>query len=172
MEIKMSDDEGDAVGNALNTVVITLGKSVKMEKELKLTILDTVSTLRNLFVKLKSNSEAKTSKIKEPEAEVAKVKADLLRAAGKTEKASGVISVIHGRIPVGLEVLGEPSVVQDQDITGQTLPGTLPVIYRQGTRQQWAWEGSPTVTIERRIYSEALTNRTTPNRFKLTIKPK
>jgi predicted DNA-binding protein len=33
-----------------------------------------------------------------------------------------------------------------------------------------AWEGSPTVVTERRLYSEALTNRI--SRFKLTVKPK
>ena len=87
----MADDEGDAIEKALNTVVITLEKRVKMKKELKLTILDTVSTLSNLFVKLKTNSEMKTSKIRELEAEVTKVKADLHRAAGETEKAHGAL---------------------------------------------------------------------------------
>jgi hypothetical protein len=60
-----------------------------MKKELKLTILDTVSTLSNLFVKLKSNSETKTSKIRELEAEVTKVKADLHMAAGKPKRQVG-----------------------------------------------------------------------------------
>jgi hypothetical protein len=67
---------------------------------------------------------------------------------------------------------GEPSVVQGQDITGQTVLGALPGIHRQGTPQQRAWKGSPAVITERRIYSEALTNRTTPNSFTLTVKPK
>ena len=44
--------------------------------------------------------------------------------------------------------------------------------HRQGTPQQRAWEGSPAVVTERRLYSEALTNRKTPNRFKLTVKSK
>jgi len=66
----------------------------------------------------------------------------------------------------------EPSVVQGKDITGQTVLGALPGIHRQGTPQQRAWEGSPAVVTERRLYSEALTNRIIPNRFKLTVKPK
>ena len=168
----MADEEGDAIENALNTVVITLEKSVKMKKELKLTILDTVSTLRNLFVKLKTNSETKTSKIRELEAEVTKVKADLRRAAGETEKERGTLSVIHGLAPQRLGEHGEPSVVQGQDITEQTVLGALPGTRRQGTPQQRAWEGSPAVVTERRLYSEALTNRKTPNRFKLTVKSK
>ena len=123
-----------------------------MKKELKLTILDTVSTLRNLFVKLKANSETKTSKIRELEAEVTKVKADLLRAAGETEKARGALSVIHGRAPQRLGEHGEPSVVQGQDITEQIVLGALPGTRRQGTPQQRAWEGSPAVVTERRLY--------------------
>ena len=142
-----------------------------MKKELKLTILDTVSTLRNLFVKLKTNSETKTSKIRELEAELTKVKADL-RAAGETEKARGALSVIHGRAPQRLGVHGEPSVVKGQDITEQTVLGALPGTRRQGTPQQRAWEGSPAVVTDRKLYSEALTNRKTPNRFKLTVKSK
>ena len=159
---KMADDEGDAIEKALNTVVITLEKRVKMKKELKLTILDTVSTLSNLFVKLKTNSEMKTSKIRELEAEVTKVKAYLHRAAGKTEKARGALSFIQGRVPDGFGAHGEPSVVQGQDITGQTVLGALPGTRRQGTQQQGAWEGSPAVVTERRLYSEALTNRISP----------
>lgn len=169
----MADDEGDAIEKALNTVVFTLEKSVKMKKELKLTILDAVSTLRNLFVKLKTNSETKTTKIRELESVViTKVKTDQHRAAGKAEKASGAPSVIHGRVPEGLGVNGEPSVVQGQDITGQRVLGALPGIHRKGTPQQREWEGSPAVVTERRLYSEALTNRITPNRFQLTVKPK
>jgi hypothetical protein len=87
----MADENVYTIENALNTVVITLEKSVKLKKELKLTILDTVSTLRKLFVKLKSNSETKTTKIRELEVEVTKVKADLQRAAAKTGKASGAL---------------------------------------------------------------------------------
>ena len=170
--VKLADDEGDAIENALNTVVITLEKSVKMKKELKLTILDAVSTLRNLCVKLKTNSETKTSKIRELEAVVTKVKTDLHMAAGKTEKECGAPSVIQGRLPEGLGVHGEPSVVQGQNITGQTVLGALRGIHRKGTPQQREREESPAVVTERWLYSEALTIRITPNRFKLKVKPK
>jgi hypothetical protein len=57
---------------------------------------------------------------------------------------------MQGRIPDGLGVLGESFVVQGQDITGQTVPGALPGIHRQGTPQQRAWKVSPAVTTERR----------------------
>jgi hypothetical protein len=72
-----------------------------MKRELKLTILDTVSTLRNLFVKLKTDSETKTTKIRELEAEVTKVTADLHRAADKTEKACGAQLLSRVRYQMG-----------------------------------------------------------------------
>ena len=34
------------------------------------------------------------------------------------------------------------------------------------------WEGSPAIVTKRRLYSEALTSRIAPNKFKLTVKPK
>jgi hypothetical protein len=40
---KMADDEVDAIKNAVNTVAFALEKSVKMKKELTLSILDTVT---------------------------------------------------------------------------------------------------------------------------------
>ena len=43
-----------------------------MKKDLNQTIFETVSTLRNLFVKLKNNCEVKSSKICELEEEVTK----------------------------------------------------------------------------------------------------
>jgi hypothetical protein len=100
------------------------------------------------------------------------VKAGIHSAAGKTEKASGALSVMRSRVPDGLVVHGEPSVVQGQDVTGQTVLAALPGTHRQGTPQQRAWKVSQAVPTERRLYSAALTNSTTHNRFKLTVKPK
>ena len=143
-----------------------------MKKEVKQTILDTVSTLRNLFVKLITNSETKTTKIRELEAEVTKVKADQHRATGKTEKASVAPSVIQGWVPDVLGEHSETSVILGQEITGQTVLEALPGIQRQGIPQQRVWEGPPAVDTKRRLYSEALTSRIAPSRFKLTVKPK
>jgi hypothetical protein len=98
------------------------------------------------------------------------VKANKHQAAASTGKGREARSVDRGREPVGLGVQGEPSAVQGQYTSGQTVLGSLPAFHRQGTPQQMAWEGSPAVVSERQLYSEALTNRTT--RFKLTVKPK
>jgi len=166
----MADDEGDAIENALNTVVITLEKSAKMKKEVKQTILDTVSTLRNLFAKLITNSETKTTKIRELEAEITKVKTDQHRATGKTEKASVAPSVIQGRGPDMLGEHGETSEILGQEITGLKELEVLPGIQRHP--QQRAREGPPALDTKRRLYSEALNSRTAPNRFKLTVKTK
>jgi SMC interacting uncharacterized protein involved in chromosome segregation len=66
-----------------------------MKKELKQTIYETVSTLRNLFVKLKNNCDVKSSKICELEAEVSKVKTELQRVKrDNAEKGHGEPSVI------------------------------------------------------------------------------
>jgi len=67
-------DEG--IENALNLVVLPTERSGNMKKNLKQTIFETVSTLRNLFVKLKNNCEVKSSKISELKAEVTKAKTD------------------------------------------------------------------------------------------------
>jgi hypothetical protein len=53
-----------------------------MKKDLKLTIFETVSNLRQLFVKLKDSSDSKSSAISELETVVTKMKAEL---AGSNE---------------------------------------------------------------------------------------
>ena len=70
----MADEVDDGIENALNLVVLTTERSGNMKKDLKQTIFETVSTLRNVFVKLKNNCEVKSSKISELEAEVTKAK--------------------------------------------------------------------------------------------------
>ena len=70
----MADEVDDGIENALNLVVLKKERSGNIKKDLKQTIFETVSTLRNLFVKLKNNCEVKSSKISELEAEVTKAK--------------------------------------------------------------------------------------------------
>ena len=48
----MADDVSESIENALNITVSTAERSGNIKKELKQTIFETVSTLRNLFVKL------------------------------------------------------------------------------------------------------------------------
>ena len=168
----MADDDTDAIENALNTVVSTVEKSAKMKKELKQSILDTISTLRNLCVNIISNSEEKNTKIRKLEAEVTKGKAVQHRATGKTGNASVAPSVIQGRVPEVRGAHGKTSVIQGEEITGQTALGSLPGTQSQGTPQHREGEGSPAVVTKRSLYSEALTGRVAHNRFKLTVRPK
>ena len=50
----MADEVDDGIENALNLVVLKKERSGNIKKDLKQTIFETVSTLRNLFVKLKT----------------------------------------------------------------------------------------------------------------------
>jgi len=56
----MTDDVNECTENTLNVIVTTTGSSGNMKKELKITIFDTVSTLRKLFAKLLDIIESKT----------------------------------------------------------------------------------------------------------------
>ena len=64
----MADEVENGIENALNLVVITTERSGNVKKELKQTIYETVSTLRNLFVQLRNKNDLKTSKISALEA--------------------------------------------------------------------------------------------------------
>jgi Ni,Fe-hydrogenase III component G len=65
----MADDVGEGIEEALN-LVVTTEKSGNMKKQLKETIYETVSTLRDLFDKMKNNCDEKSSIISNLEAEV------------------------------------------------------------------------------------------------------
>jgi hypothetical protein len=77
-----------------------------MKKKMKQAIYETVSTLRNLFIKLKNISDVKSSKIRELEAQVAKTKAELQGYIDKTVKVHGATSVILSQEPTGLKARG------------------------------------------------------------------
>jgi hypothetical protein len=79
--------------------VLTTERSGNM-KDLKQTIFETVSTLRNLFVKMKNNCEMK-SKISEVKAEVAKAKTELQRFTDNAVKVQEAPSVTVIQGPVG-----------------------------------------------------------------------
>ena len=59
----MADDVSESIENALNIIVSTAERSGNMIKGLKQTIFETVSTLRNLFVKLKDSRAGKCNTI-------------------------------------------------------------------------------------------------------------
>ena len=57
---------GEEIEEALQLIVSSAEQSVKMKKELKQTILDTVSTLRDLIVKLHVSRVSKTDELNKP----------------------------------------------------------------------------------------------------------
>jgi hypothetical protein len=59
----MAESVEDAIESALNLVVTTAEQSSNMRNTLKQKILETVSTLRHLFAKIKTSSECKISEI-------------------------------------------------------------------------------------------------------------
>jgi len=140
----MADEVDEGIENALNLVVLPTERSGNMKKDLKRTTFETVSTLRNLFVKLKNNCEVKSSKISELKAEVTKAKTELQRSTDKAVKVQGAPSVTPSQEPAGLRVHGAPSVTQRQEPAGL------------GVR-----EGAPSGGSERKLYSEALANKDT-----------
>jgi len=116
---KMAEVVDEGIENALNLVVLTTERSGNMKKKLKQTIYEAVSTLRNLFVKLKNNFDVKSSKISELEAEVSKVKTELQRVTtDKAEKVHEEPSVITSQEPAGPRLHGAPSVIPRQEPTG------------------------------------------------------
>jgi hypothetical protein len=70
----MADEVWEEIASALSTIVTTTDKSGNM-KEMKITIAETVSTLRKLLSMIKSISESKTKNISELEKVVNNMKA-------------------------------------------------------------------------------------------------
>ena len=134
-------DEG--IENALNLVVLSTERSGNMKKDLKQTIFETVSTLRNLIVKVRNDCEVK-SKISELKAEVTKANTELQMFTDKAVKVQGAPSVIPSQEPAGPRVHGAPSVTPRQEPAGL------------GVR-----EGASSGDSERKLYSEAWANKDT-----------
>jgi histidinol phosphatase-like enzyme len=85
----MADEVSQDIENALNKIVNTADQSGCMRKELKMTIFETVSTLMNLFTKIKGMVDERTRQNKELENEFNTVKAcRRVTTAGHAETSS------------------------------------------------------------------------------------
>jgi hypothetical protein len=73
----MAEDEIEMIQNALNIIVSTAEPSSNMKKNLKQTIFDTVSTLTDLCIQLKTSRDSKSQIISELEWRVASMKAEM-----------------------------------------------------------------------------------------------
>jgi hypothetical protein len=68
----MADEVCEGIEDALNLIVSTTEQSGNMKIGLKQTIFETVSILRNLFVKLKDSRDSKSTEISKLEMQVPK----------------------------------------------------------------------------------------------------
>jgi hypothetical protein len=96
----------------------------------------------------------KSSKISELEAEVVKAKTEMPRFTDKAVKVHGTPSVITSQEPAGPREHGAPSVIPRQEPAGLRVR-----------------KGAPSGD-ERKIYSEAVSNKIFTKKFKLTVKSK
>jgi len=74
---KMAEDVCEGIEYALNLIVSTAERSGNKKKELKQTVFDTVCTLRDLYVQLKTSGDSKSQTISDLEGRVVLMKADL-----------------------------------------------------------------------------------------------
>jgi hypothetical protein len=116
-----------------------------MKKELMQIIYETVSTLRNLFVKLKSENEIQSSKIKELEAQASKTE-ETQWQAGYTVIAGGRLGPTTRQVATSL----------DQTLQPQTT----------GARQRTTSGGG-----ERKLFSD-IKPQENNKRYRISVKPK
>jgi hypothetical protein len=88
----MADSVGDEIEDELQLIVSTAEQSAKMKRGVKKTILDTVSTLRHLIVKLHVSRESKTAEISNLGKQVGALKAELDECKQRTTKVLGTPS--------------------------------------------------------------------------------
>ena len=100
----MADEVEDHIEQALNLVVCTTEQSSNMKKALKQKILETVSTLRALFVKIKVSGDKKTSEINNLTKHVDKLETELKQCRDMQAKMHQTPS------PVGAKALEEEAV--------------------------------------------------------------
>jgi hypothetical protein len=154
---KMADELWEEVASALSTIVTTADKSGNLKKELKITIAETVSTLRSLLAKLKSMSESKTKTISELETVVNKMKSQ--------NKDEG-LRYCEGHPAPSFNRNQELACSRDR---GQPPPSPIPS--RESTVNRTQGVMPPCNNIGK-LYSTALKNKTQQQYFKITVKSK
>lgn len=151
----MADGTGEEIEDALQLIVNTAEQSVKMKKELKQTLLDTVSTLRGMLVKLHESSVSKTEEISKLEKQVGELKSELEVCRQRSEKALGMPSSEENHEPTGMPSgrVAQPN--------GRDNKPTEPDCQ---TCHRVAPPG------EAKLYSEAVTSKKPKNLYQLTVR--
>ena len=91
----MADTVSEDIQAALNKIVNTADQSKNMRKDLKKTIFQNVSNLRNLFSELMEKIDEKTKLIRYNETENNKVKAELAACRREVAKARAETSTVR-----------------------------------------------------------------------------
>ena len=167
----MADEVWEVIAAALSTIVNTTDKSGNMKKELKITIAETVCTLRKLLVKLKDISESKSKAISDLETAVTKMKAKQ-DGIQKGKEGHSAPSMIQSVEPVASNSQGHaaPSVVNREERSqGQAATS---VIIRQETAWYRAQGEAPPGDRRLKLYSVSLGRKTHQQQFKITVKSK
>jgi hypothetical protein len=152
----MADELWEDIASALSTIVDTTDKSGNMKKELKNTIAETVSTLRNLLAKLKDISESKTKAISDLETAVTKMRAQYEEGREKCNKWHASPSVVPRQETGGSRTQGytAPSMNFNQEPVGSRAQEVVPSSDR------------------RELYSSVLRSKPQRQQFKVTVKSK
>ena len=118
----MSDEVGDRIENALNLIVGTTEQSGNMKKGLKQIIFETVSTLRELFAKLKATGYSKINEISKLTEQVTKTKADLQECSGTQAKEHRTPSIVDSTVLADTLAMehGTPSSVSCLELAATT----------------------------------------------------
>jgi len=156
----MTDELSDEIENALNLRVNTTEQTRNMRKGLKQIIFETVSTLRNLFVKLKDYRDSKSVEISKLEEQVNTMKAQLEEYCSNKAKDCGTPSVIHTYEPAGTTARRLASTSSGE--------GNPTMESARTTAKTVAPSGSG----ESKLYSEVVDGVKRLKRFQLTVKTK
>ena len=151
----MADDVGEEIEDALQLIVTTAEQSVKMKRELKQTILDTVSTLRDLIVKLHVSRVSKTDEISKLVKQVGELEAELDVCRHRPAK-----------------ILGRTSSDENQEPTGKSARSVAPPSGRDGKlADSFRTHGNRAAPPGgAKLYSEAVSSVKPKKLFQLTVK--
>jgi hypothetical protein len=152
----MADTVEEEIEDALNLIVSTAGQSSKMRITMKEKIYETVSTLRQLFAKLKISGECKLSEIKELTKKVSKLEDEQRSCRQKQSKAQQEPSIDN------------PAEQNDQNpgLLEPTSVGLTSTLIGEGTQ----WVAKPSGNMNRQ-YSSVVRDAK-PKRYKITIRTK
>jgi hypothetical protein len=152
---KMADEVSEEIVAVLQLIVNRAEQSVNMRKGLKKTIIENVSTLRNLIVKLHDCRDSKITEITKLEKQVTELKAELKGSRTSNKLGTPSINGIPAP-PVTAGITLAPS----GDKNGKHNPACTAA----------GRVASPGVGT--RLYSKALFGGTSKQRFQLTVKSK